>query len=425
MVSRIHPVWTVLLDAAAWLAFFWGPFHYALRTRFYFEGITVFDAIIFLACLIAPMILLVIFRDRPAIALISGTFCTGVFAYISLFIMPIVSFWNTTTLITLAPGIQTQVGHVPMCVLFGGAILGMGGFLQIKSYGHVMTVAGKASSFHVSMHEVFPFVIAPLLYWLSMLLFPQNTNVSLVIICVASASMIIVEASLFRPLVAEWTFPGVATYNTRSMPGMKIQALRATLLWIAWAVSSVVIFLGVVMFFVINRDYPLYVLVSAFFLDCVFGAGILAMVSILIHRVPVIQHFLSLAACLILLLQYEAWILTDNLPLVNPATGTVLIIFVWTFFRLFTRYSRGNATGVRGAGIVGLMVTWLVVAYAAFIPMHQSDIASLQPMIVPVLLVLGGLAVVCNLLFHFIISVPRGTVEATQPINGGAPDAAP
>ncbi|HME51509.1 MAG TPA: hypothetical protein VKM55_04785 [Candidatus Lokiarchaeia archaeon] len=425
MNHQIRPGWTALLQTAAWLAFFWGPFHYALRTRFYFEGATVFDIIMFLACLLAPVFLLVLFRNHPVIMFIAGTFCAGIFAYASLFIMPIMNFWNTTTLITIAPGIQTQVGQVPMCLLIASSMLGMGGFLQIKAYEHATSSTGEIMSLRGMTRDVLPFGAAPLLYWLSMLVFPQNSNVSLVIICIASAFMIAVEAIFFKPLIAEWAFPGIATFNTRSMPDVKIQALRGFLLWIAWAVFSVVIFFGVVLYFVINVNYPQYVLIGAFLLDCAIGAGIVAALSIGFHWVPVIQHFLPLAACLLLLWQYETWIQADSLPMVNPVTGTVVIIFIWTFFRLFTLHSRGNATGVRGGGIIGLMITWLVVAYAAFIPMHPSDISSLQPVMIPLLLIAGGLAVVCGLLFHFFIPLERMGVEPMRQPEGGILDAAP
>nr|MDO8111318.1 hypothetical protein [Candidatus Sigynarchaeota archaeon] len=425
MTNKLRSEVTVLLHIAAWLAFFWGPFHYALRTRFYFEGITVFDVIIFVVCLIAPTILLVLFRDRPAISFIAGTFCIAIFAYVSLFIIPTMDFPNTTTLITLAPGIQTQVGHVPMSLLIGSAVLGMGGFLQIHAYKLTASPVGETASFRGRMIDVLPFSVAPILYWLSMFIFPQNSNVSLVIICAASAFMIIIEAFHFNSLVGGWSFPDIATINTRSLPGMKIQALRAMLLWLAWGVFSVVMFLSVVMYFVINVNFPRYMLIGAFFLNCAIGAGIVALLSVVIGRVPIIQHFLPMAACLILLWQYESWIQTSSLPLVNPATGTVVAIFTWAFFQLFTRYSRGNATGVRGAGNLGLMLAWLVVAYSAFIPMHTSEITSLQPFMVPLLLAAGCIILGCGLLFHFFISRAERPVMPIQPREGGPLNAAP
>ena len=353
-------IYEMIIFALAWIGGFWPTFHYFLRARFFYGNASIFDLIFLGICGLIAAIVLIICQNRPAVTLILGSIILGVFAYVSLFIMPIQVTLNSTSWDVIVGNITTEVGNIPMCLMILGGFLTIGGMLQIAAYCRYSLLENEKRGWRWIWLIEIPFTISAIAYWGLLNIFPQNSNISLIVCCFASGILVFFIALGFSHFKSIWTFLEIKQINKKPIKKPIIYLFRSTGLILCWVSFTGLILLSTMLDFEFTSSISEVDLQWNFFLSCGIG-GLILIPFLIINNKPESHLGLLPLIALILIFIYSTWIATylnsnivTNLLPFDPAMGTVITALIMTYFFTITRYSKGNGIGIRAMGSIGL-----------------------------------------------------------------------
>jgi hypothetical protein len=402
-----------ILYLGGWIAGLWGPFHYFLRTRFYFVGSTTFDYIFFLACLLITFISILIFKNHPKGLFLSGIIGVEIGAFSAIFTTPIMEDANQTLHIVLLEGIETQMGHISGCIIIGSAFLLLGGMISLIVQNlntEISKIAENSENAENSeklvdyrVKKVFydiclPFVLSAISYYGLSFLFPLNSHMPFHIM--ALVCVIILLLYVYYQLKESTQIPSkTAIKKTIKKEKMTqdgiihgiLRSIGSFLIWIVY--TLLIVLLNVFYFHFAESDREILTALN-FIISIGIGGGFLIIWIFCTKKFPILQKGIAIVVVIICALVYYPWILTESSPSLNILYGIAGTFIIWYFLKHYL-------DSPSPLGSIGLLFSWVGNAFVAYIPMDTPALLEFQSWLHWVLI---GLVVII-LFSEFLVSI--------------------